>query len=177
MYLASTESLRQVVNTAETIVPLSRLLTPERILMDLQPGTKEQILRRLVGPLDEGGIVEDVDGYYGRLLQREEMMTTALGRGMAFPHVRHPHQAPAQSPVIVVGICRPGTDFDSLDGNPTHVFALCCSSSEAMHLKLLAKVTLLLRSDGMLDRLQDAGNAKEVTRLLIAADWELATSV
>ncbi len=177
MYLASTESLRRVVNTAETVIPLSRLVSPERVLMDIQPGTKEEILRRLVGLLGESGVVPDVNDYYERLLQREEMVSTALGRGIAFPHVRHPDQAPARSPVIVLGICRPGTDFDSLDGNPTHVFALCCSSSEAMHLRLLAKVTLLLRADGMMDRLRNANDAKEVTRHLIAADWELSISL
>ncbi len=177
MYLASTESLQRVVNTVEVVIPLSRLVSPERVLMDIQPGPKEEILRRLVRPLGEGGVVPDVDDYYERLLQREEMVSTALGRGIAFPHVRHPDQAPAQSPTIVLGICRPGTDFDSLDGNPTHVFALCCSSSEAMHLRLLAKVTLLLRSDGMMDRLRNANDAKEVTRHLIAADWELSISL
>ena len=177
MYLASTESLQQVVNTAETVIPLSRLISPERVLMDLQPGSKEEILRQLVGPLGEGGIVADADGYYERLLEREEMVSTALGRGIAFPHVRHPDQAPAQSPTTVLGICRPGTDFNSLDGNATHVFALCCSSSEAMHLRLLAKVTLLLRADGMMDRLRNANDAKEVTRHLIAADWELSVSL
>ena len=177
MYLASTESLQQVVNTAETVIPLSRLVSPERVLMDLQPGPKEQILRQLVHPLGEAGIVADADGYYERLLQREEMVSTALGRGIAFPHVRHPDHPPVQSPAIVLGICRPGTDFNSLDGNPTHVFALCCSSSEAMHLRLLAKITLLLRADGMMDRLRNANDAKEVTRHLIAADWELSVSL
>lgn len=177
MYLASTESLQQVVNTAETIIPLSRLVSPERVLMDLQPVSKEEILRQLVRPLGDDGIITDPDNYYELLLQREEMVSTALGRGFAFPHVRHPDQAPAQSPTIVLGICRPGTDFNSLDGNPTHVFALCCSSSEAMHLRLLAKVTLLLRSEGMMGRLRNASNAREVTRYLIAADWELSISL
>jgi len=177
MYLASTESLQQVVNTAETVIPLSRLVTPEQILMDLQPGTKDEILRQLVGPLGEAGIIADANDYYERLMRREEMVSTALGRGVAFPHVRHPDQAPAHSPTIALGICRPGTDFNSLDGNPTHVFALCCSSSESMHLRLLAKVTLLLRTDGMMDRLRNASNANEVTRHLIAADWELSIAL
>ncbi|MEE8440661.1 MAG: PTS sugar transporter subunit IIA [Spirochaetia bacterium] len=177
MHIASTESLGRVVGTAETVIPLSRLISPEWTLMDLQPGSKEQILRQLVRPLSEGGIVADADGYYEQLLRREEMVSTALGRGIAFPHVRHPDQAPVRSPVIVLGICRPGTDFNSLDGNPTHVFGLCCSSSEAMHLRLLAKMTLVFRSDGMVDRLRDANDAKEVTRLLIAADWELSISM
>jgi nitrogen PTS system EIIA component len=177
MYMASTENLRQVVGTAETVIPLSRLVSPESVLMDIKPGSKEDVLRQLVQPLRDGGIVDDPDEYYNRLVEREEMVSTALGRGIAFPHVRHPDQVPARSPAIVLGLCRPGTDFNSLDGDPTHVFALCCSSSETMHLRLLAKVTLLLRSDGMMDRLRNASDTKEVTRHLIAADWELSISL
>ena len=177
MYLASSENLQQVVGTAETAIPLSRLVSPERVLMDLRPGPKEEVLRQLVQPLRDGGIVRDLEDYYERLLEREEMVSTALGRGVAFPHVRHPDQTPVESPAIVLGLCPPGTDFNSLDGSPTHIFALCCSSSETMHLRLLAKVTLLLRSEGMMDRLRNASDAKEVTRHLIAADWELSVSL
>ena len=177
MYLASTESLRQVVSSAAPVIPLSRLVSPEQVLMDLKPGSKDEILRQHIRPLGEGGIIKDTSDYAERLLQREEMVSTALGRGVAFPHVRHPDQAPSRSPTIVLGICRPGTDFNSLDGNPTHVLALCCSSSEAMHLRLLAKITLLLRPDGMMDRLRTAHDAKEVTRHLIAADWELSVAL
>ena len=177
MQMASEESLLQLAGTAETIIPLSRLISPERVVMDLSPAPKNEILRQLVEPLHATGIVDDPQHYLEQLERREEMVSTALGRGVAFPHVRNPAQARVSSPAIVLGVCRDGTDFDSLDGQPTHVLGLCCSSSVAVHLRLLARLTLLLRADGMMERLRNSSNEREVVRHLIAADWELSIAL
>ena len=45
------------------------------------------------------------------------------------------------------------------------------------YLRLLAKLTLLLRQEGMVQKLRTAHNENEVARHLIAADWELSTSI
>ena len=177
MYLASTDNLREVVATSDTVVPMSRLLSPDRVVLDLTPGPPGDVLRRLVTPLAVDGVVTDPEEFYRQLVEREEMVSTALGRGVAFPHVRHPAKSQVEAPAVVIGICRAGTDFNSLDGEPTYVFALCCSSSEAMHLRLLAKVTLLLRSQELVEKLRGASNKREVARHLIAADWELSATL
>jgi len=91
--------------------------------MNVQPGTKEEVLRQLVQPLVEHEFVKDGEDFVIKLMEREQMISTALGRGIAFPHVRRPREVQAVQPVLEIGICRQGTDFEALDGEKTSLFS------------------------------------------------------
>ncbi len=174
--LSGKDSLTQMIATAPKIVPLSRLITPERIVLGIAPGSKRDVLAPIVDTLVNSGIVEDREAYIQRLLAREEMVTTAVGAGVAFPHVREPEQTAVVRPCIAIGICPDGTDFQSLDDEPTYVFTICCSASEVVHLRLLAKLSLLFRQQHVVPAMRAAVDSRDVMRLLIKADSDLTAS-
>ncbi len=173
---AGKQKLTEVITTTERIIPLSQLVSPDRIITNVRPGAKPFVLQQLVQPLLETEMIGDGQDYLERLCDREEMLSTAIGHGVAFPHVRRPDETQVTAPCVVLGVCPDGVDFQSLDGGYTYVFAMCCGNSEATHLRLLAKVTLFLRRTNVVQSLRNSNSSQAVMKALIKADCELAVS-
>lgn len=174
MHSAPTASLLDVVATGLHVLPLTRLVSNKRIILRLKPGRREDILEQLVSPLEKDGMLTDAQEYVRRLAAREEVVSTAIGHGLAIPHVREPEDTPVTTPCIVLGICREGTDFGALDGDKTCLFAMPCAGSESAHLRLLARISLLFRKPGVLSTMTEARTKKAVMVILAEADRDLA---
>jgi len=162
--------LARLVEAGADILPISRIAAEDFIIMDLEAGSKEQVLRQLVRPLVRSGIVASEDAMVEKLMEREKMASTALGRGAAIPHLRHPEDNPAGQPDLVVGICREGTDFGSLDQRKTHLLFLLCTDSEVVHVRIMSKLAAILRQEDLVTRLIQSKTREEVMGLLIQAD-------
>ena len=79
------------------------------------------------------------------LLRREELGSTAIGGGVAMPHVTHPA---VETFVGAVAEFKLGVDFASLDGKPVHLVCLLLSPPDRAgeHLRVLISVAEYLRS-------------------------------
>ncbi|HEQ72109.1 MAG TPA: helix-turn-helix domain-containing protein, partial [Spirochaetia bacterium] len=138
----------RLVDDPETgLMPLSRLLHESFVVPDLPPGTKEEILSTLIAPLVENNLLKDGTAYLHKLIAREQLLSTALERGIAVPHIRNPKENPPGLTVIVTGRCPAGTDFDAPDEEPTRLFFLIVTDSESVHLRLLAKLSKILSDE------------------------------
>jgi len=94
------------------------------------------------------------------------MVSTAIFPAIALPHFRKPEECPLPEPRIVLGICRQGTDFDSLDGRPTHVFFLICAGNVVVHLKIIAELALLFRRGSLVEELLAASDPVSALQVL-----------
>lgn len=162
--------LVKLIEATREPVPTSRLTDKRFILMDMKSGSKEEVLRRLVQPLVENDFVKDGEEFLSKLLEREQMISTALGRGVAFPHIRRPKETQASRPLLVIGICKSGTDFDALDGEKTFLFFLLYTDSDVVHLRVMAKLNMLLGEKKLGQKLLQASSPDEVMQLLIEED-------
>jgi len=131
---------------------LSRLVKTDYILFDIKPGDSQQIFKQLVKPLLDSKLIEDEKKYIDLLIERENIVSTAIGKGIAMPHIRNPFQCPVKLPSVIIGICKEGVDFNSYDKGKTHLFFLICSDSEVVHLKIMAKVALLNKNPTILPK-------------------------
>lgn len=166
MNVVPQNDLARVLEQPHGLLPLSRLLRAESILTEIVPGTKRQILEQLIKPLVQEEFVVNPQDFLDKLLKREKMVSTAIGRGIAIPHLRHPKENPGGEPRLVLGVCRPGTDYESLDGKLTHLFFLVISDSEVLHLRTLAKLNQILREGDFTQRLIDAPQGAHLSLLL-----------
>ncbi len=123
---------------------LHSLLSEELIVPDLESRTRDEALKRIVGVLKSGGRISRAKNLYDKLVQRERLGSTAIGDGVAVPHCRFKG---VKSPIVALGISRPGMDFGSLDGKPTHLLFTIVSSPDdpAAGLQVLAAVAQLAR--------------------------------
>lgn len=164
------DSLVRLIESGEITMPLSRLASPDLMNLEIRPGPKREVLDQLIAPLDRRGLLPDRPGFLSRLLAREDLVSTGLERGLAIPHLRDPEECPFREPRLAIGVCRPGTEFDSLDGEPTRLFLLACAPSLQAHLKIMARIALLMRIPQIVDRLTAAGDPVQVLRLLLEAE-------
>ncbi len=169
MNVVPQNDLAKILENPEGLIPFTRLTSEDLILDNVKPGSKKDILSQLIIPLVQQEIIEDADDFLRKLLTREKMVTTGIGRGVAIPHLRHPKENPGGGPRMVVGICKAGTDYESMDGKLTHLFFLLVSDSEVVHLRVLAKLNQILRESDFVTRLTNAKKA-EVLPILIEGE-------
>lgn len=87
------------------------------------------------------------------LLNREEMMPTAIGKGIAIPHPRNPIVSNTDD--IIVSICylQNPVDFHALDKLPVHTLFIVLANNPRKHLEVLSKISFLCRSEDFLELL------------------------
>jgi len=82
------------------------------------------------------------------LLAREAMASTAVGDGIAIPHVRHPIVFHVHEPVLTLCFLERAIDFGALDGSPVTTLFTMVTPTVRVHLSLIAKLAYALRDEG-----------------------------
>jgi excisionase family DNA binding protein len=154
-------------------VPIDRLLKKDTIIMDLEPGTKEEILTILIQPLIDKELIKDNQYYLSKLLDRENIMSTGLSKGVAIPHIRKIEENPPCTNIIVAGICKKGTNFDSFDGKKTFLFFLVCSDNEILHIRIIARLSRIFRDTETISAFITSKSKDEFMHLFIKHNQRL----
>ncbi len=146
------------------------VLPKENINVDLKARDKKGILEELAAPVARtagAGQNELVKV----LMERERLGSTGIGGGIGIPHGKLKHMPGL---VLGFGISRSGVDFESMDGRPTHLFFLLLTpeSSAGMHLKLLARISRMLKNEDLKNRLMRAADADAVIEAIREEDEE-----
>ncbi len=147
---------------------LSELLTPERIRIPLRSTTKGEVLRELVeaAVAGNGASAEDV---LGAVLQREREFPTGIGYGVAVPHGRTPALGHL---VTVAGTTPAPVAYETVDGEPVRLFFLLAGpeSTAGDHVKVLSRISRLVRRVPVRERLLAASTPAEFHRVLSEAE-------
>ena len=146
------------------------VLQKEAILADLKAQNKKGILEELVVPVTEIAQVNQED-LVKVLLEREHLGSTGIGGGIGIPHGK---MKDLESLVLGFGLSRKGVDFESLDGKPAHIFFLLVTPeiSTGLHLKLLARISRILKNETFKDRLLGASDRDEILDIIKEEDEE-----
>jgi len=149
-----------------------QILDPQHIVLDVTGSTKEEILRKLSRPIADSHPSIDHDTLLEVLVKREETSTTAIADGIAIPHGK---LAIGEQVICGFGRSRKGVDFDSVDGNPTHIFFLLVSpeSHPSLHLRWLAHLAVMLKSPDFRHQLVEAETAEDILATLDHAEEAL----
>src|SRR6516165_8535069 len=136
---------------------MSDFVIRDAIIPDLAASTKEGVIREMVENLRKAGYFKttDPEDIIKAILKRELLGSTGIGRGVAIPHTKHNS---VDRLVGTVALSRAGVPFDSLDGEPAHVFVLLISPQDRPgdHLRALENVSRSLRDDGFVRSLRQA---------------------
>src|SRR5579884_1002890 len=150
---------------------MSDFVVREAIVPDLPPTNKEGVIRAMVESLRTAGQFRgaDLEDIIRAILKRELLGSTGIGRGVAIPHTKH---ASVEKLVGTVALSKGGVAFDSLDGEPVHVFVLLISPQDRPgdHLRALENVSRSLRDDVFVRSLRQAGTRDTIWGLLADAD-------
>ena len=151
------------------------ILSLESTIVDLKGESKEDIIAELVNSLAGGDAITDRDQVLQAVLDREKIMSTGIGDGIAIPHGK---SAAATELVAAMGTQRRGVDFDALDGEPAFVFFLLVSPANVSgpHIKALARISRLLKNDEFKKKLIEANSAEEIIATIEAAERDIPSA-
>lgn len=144
---------------------ISDLLIKERINLNLQSRDKKSVIREIAKLHDNTGILTDYEGYIGALNAREEQSSTALEEGIAIPHAKTEY---VKQPALAMGRSTEGIDYESMDGEPSHLFFMIAAPAGAdnTHIETLARLTQLLLDDDFRISLEKAETPDEVLDII-----------
>jgi PTS system nitrogen regulatory IIA component len=104
----------------------------------------------------------DREFLYEVLLAREALGSTAIGDGIAIPHVRNPVILHLECPVITLSFLERPVDFGALDGRPVHTLFTLISPTVRAHLHLLSRLAFVLRDRQFKDAVMRQGAREEI---------------
>lgn len=139
---------------------LSELLTPARIRVPLLGRSKEELLQELVQLVSVDEHVEDSAEVLRAVREREAVLSTGIGNGVAIPHGK---SAAVPELCLAAGRTAEPVDFDALDGRPVSLFFLLVGPESAAgpHIKALSRISRLVRNDSVRDQLVAARTPEE----------------
>jgi PTS system nitrogen regulatory IIA component len=144
------------------------VINKEIINVDLKAKDKKGVLDELTAPIAE--LVGTPRSELVKvLLDRERLGSTGIGGGIGIPHGKF---KTLESLILGFGLSRKGIDFESMDGRPTHIFFLLLTpeNSAGLHLKLLARISRMLKSDDFKERLMRAEHPEDVLAIVKEED-------
>ncbi|MFL5330895.1 MAG: PTS sugar transporter subunit IIA [Gemmataceae bacterium] len=146
---------------------MSDFVVREAIQPTLAATTKEGAIREIVESLRATGHFQasEADDIIRAILKREQLGSTGIGRSIAIPHTKH---TGVDRLIGTVALSQNGVAFDSIDGEPVHVFILLVSPQDRPgdHLRALENVVRSMRDDNFVKSLRTAGSRDEIWRLL-----------
>ena len=144
--------------------PIADLLTPERIV-DLDTVQKSDALRTLTRLIARFSAIPDADLLLQRIIEREALMSTGIGIGIAVPHTRLDGITDF---VIALGRSKTGIEYDALGGKPVHLIFMIIAPeiSRSEYLKLLARITVRLKDRTFYDAIMTADLPTDIYNLL-----------
>src|SRR6478609_2144763 len=150
---------------------MSDFVVRDAIVPQLAAGSKEGVIREMVESLRAAGQFRgaDLEDIIRAILKREFLGSTGIGRGVAIPHTKHNS---VERLIGTVALSNKGIAFDSLDGEPVHVFVLLISPQDRPgdHLRALENVSRSLRDDNFVRALRQAPSREAIWDLLDTAD-------
>jgi PTS system nitrogen regulatory IIA component len=148
------------------------MLKREFIIKDLKATGKKDVLEELVRVFADQNGGMDSETMVQVLLEREKLGSTGIGDGIAIPHGK---LAGIEEILVGFGRSRAGVDFNSLDGRPVYLFFLIMApdTSSAQYLKVLAKISRMLKDSKMRKDLLEAVSADDLYRIIETMDQKI----
>ncbi len=149
---------------------ITEVLYKEAILVDLKANDKKGVLEELSKPVSRIAGINQQE-LVRVLMEREQLGSTGIGGGIGIPHGKLKN---LDNLVLGFGLSRKGIDFDSMDRQPTHIFFLLVTpeNSTGLHLKVLARISRLLKNEDFKEKLFQISDAEEFFNEIEQVDYE-----
>jgi nitrogen PTS system EIIA component len=127
------------------VVLISKYLNP-KLVKNLDVSERDEALRDLVDLFDAENKLRDKDAFYKAILERERIVSTGIGMGVAVPHAK---LSGYDTFFIAIGIHQQGIAWDALDGVPVRLVFMIGGPDDKQteYLQLLSRLTLAIKDE------------------------------
>jgi PTS system fructose-specific IIA component len=151
---------------------ISQYLMPGSVAVGLDAADKESFINAVVDLLEGRSEVKDLDEVRRSVLEREWLMSTGVGKGLALPHAKT-HAVSGTMAALVV--TRSPIPWDAIDGEPVRLVFLLVGVPDAKseHVKILSRISRIMNRDAVRTQLTEATTAEELLKTLRNAEESL----
>lgn len=109
------------------------------------------------------------------LIEREEMMPTAIGNGIAIPHPRNPIIADIENESISICFLDKKIDYKAMDGAPVHTIFIVLSAKPTRHLAILSKISFLCQQEDFIKLIKEQVGKEKIMEYVEdrERDWNI----
>lgn len=145
------------------------LLDDRSILLDGRVADKKAALDQMVELMDASGKLRDKETYRQGVYAREQEGSTGIGEGIAIPHCK---SDAVIKPGLAAMVVKDGVEFESLDGQPAHLFFLIAApnTEDNVHLDVLSRLSVLLMDEDFTNKLRQATSVSEFKQIIEGAE-------
>ncbi len=150
---------------------ITELLKRDIIILEARAQSKEEIIDEMANKLAEGDYVHDKKQFAKAIWDRENQSSTGVGESVAIPHAK---TSAVSTPAIAFARSKQGVDYDSLDGQPAHLFFMIAASEGANndHLQTLSRLSTLLMDEDFRNQLMEANSTTDILNIIDAKEQE-----
>jgi mannitol/fructose-specific phosphotransferase system IIA component (Ntr-type) len=144
---------------------LSKFCDESLVTFGLKAATKDGVIEELVDLAATSTMIKNRDELLTDVRERENLVTTGVGYGVAFPHAK---TRAAKGIVITFGRSAKGIDFEAMDHRPVNLFFLIAAPEDAVgaHLNVMARLSFLMKSEDNRKKLMQASSPGDILALI-----------
>jgi PTS system nitrogen regulatory IIA component len=148
---------------------ITDMLRKEYMIERLLARGKTAVLEEMVAQFQRGPETFSEPEMVRVLLEREKLGSTGIGEGIAIPHGK---LEGLEGMIVAFGRSPEGIDFEAMDGKPVHLFFMLMApeNSTGQHLKVLARISRMLKDGDFRQQLLDAGSVDQLYRIIADKD-------
>ena len=160
-------------DSSNTATKLSDSLEQGGIYYHVNGNDKKTVLKSIVSLMN---LPDDIDREFllEALIARENLGTTAIGNGIAIPHVRDNIIFHIEKPIISLCFLEKPIDFESLDNKPVDAVFTIISTSVRTHLSILSRLTYALNTPYIRDIIKSSSNRQEIINIIAEFDTKIS---
>lgn len=150
-------------------VVISKYLDPNQVLF-IDESDRDSAIMRLSKMLCEKGVIENAESFYDAVIQREKIVSTGVGMGVAIPHAKLDDY---KDFFIAIGVQKNrGIEWQSLDGSLVSLIFLIGgpSKEQTQYLKILSRLTSAIKDESLRNSIKSAASAEEIIALFSQYD-------
>lgn len=149
-------------NSPESLI--TKYLDPKLIVF-LDVETRDSAISVLIDLLDASGKLKEKKVFHDAILEREKVVSTGVGMGVAIPHAKLPGY---DDFFIAIGIHRRGIAWDAIDGIPVRLVVMIGGpdNKQTEYLQLLSKLTQEIKDEEKRKKMLQSHSGEEMIAIL-----------
>jgi PTS system nitrogen regulatory IIA component len=145
------------------MIKISKYLDPNQIVF-LQGQSRDDVIQHLVNTVGKSGKINHPDAFFQAIIDREKIVTTGIGMGVAIPHAKLHLLSDF---FIAIGVLKQGVDWKALDGTPVRLIFLIGGPDDKQteYLQILSGLTLAIKDEERRKKILAATTPEEIIKL------------
>jgi mannitol/fructose-specific phosphotransferase system IIA component (Ntr-type) len=139
--------------------------TDLKYIKNINSSNKFDAIEELAKVFDGTNLCNDIDSLINALKEREGIMSTGIGAGIAIPHAKIPA---VKEMAFAIGVSQKGIDFDSMDGYAVNLIILVIAGEKQHkdYLRLLSNIMAILKKEPVKEKIISAVSSEEILNIL-----------